>query len=103
MASVELSAKNKIINIDPSNIEDVNPDANTNSQRFESIIGTPKSGYESRTPAYYPQSPSYNSISSPRWHPNATRNYLINKANYYNYNSPNPNKDLFNSPGSNYK
>jgi transcription elongation factor len=77
LCTVELSARNKIVNVEHSYVDDVNPESSiNNTQKLESYIGTPRSGYGNRTPAYYPQSPSYNSISSPRWHPNATRNYF---------------------------
>jgi transcription elongation factor len=74
LCQVELCARNKIINVEHSYVEDINSDGSTNNvQKPENIFGTPRSGYGNRTPAYYPQSPSYNSVSSPRWHPNATR------------------------------
>jgi transcription elongation factor len=76
LCSVELSARNKIVNVEHSFVDDINPDSSINTQKHE-IFGTPRSGYGSRTPAYYPQSPSYNSVSSPRWHPNATRIVFI--------------------------
>lgn len=81
-ANVELSAKNKIINIDASYIAEVNKD--TSSIRPESIMSTPRSTYGPKTPAYYPQSPTFNP-TSPAWNPSAT-------PNYWGVNSPNPHR-----------
>jgi transcription elongation factor len=94
LASVELSSKNKIINIDPSFIDEVDENNPSGYPKFDSNIGTPRNNFGSRTPAYYPQSPSYNSISSPKWNPHATRNYLYNNLAAY-VHSPNPRGDTW--------
>ena len=77
-AEVELLSKNKKINVDIAYIVDANKDLSNsemsmNQSRNDSVMNTPR-GYGIKTPAYYPQSPSAQNITSPKWNPNATRN-----------------------------
>jgi transcription elongation factor len=78
LASVELSSKNKVITLDPSFITELTEDAVSGYPKYDNnnvAMGTPRANYGNKTPAYYAQSPSYNSISSPKWNPHATRIY----------------------------
>jgi transcription elongation factor SPT5 len=72
-AYVELSAKNKKVKVELSDIADMeeggyNNNGNARSNLETSYLGTPRSyANNAKTPAYCPQSPGFNSISSPRW------------------------------------
>lgn len=85
-AYIELTSKNKTIHIDISSIQLV--DGNNNSSNTSSQSNpwqsqsTPRSNMGMamgcKTPAYYPQSPSYGGgVSSPGWNPEATRKNLF--------------------------
>jgi transcription elongation factor len=77
LASVELTSKNKVITLDPSYITELAEDALSGYPKYDNtaMMGTPKANHGIKTPAYYAQSPSYNSVSSPKWNPHATRIY----------------------------
>lgn len=67
-AYVELLSKNKTITIDLSAIQSIDDDP---SARRSDFMATPRSSNVPKTPAYYPQSPSF--AKSPSWNVTATR------------------------------
>jgi transcription elongation factor len=69
--AVELTSKNKTINLDINSIELFEKDSNNNNSN-----ATPRNNYANKTPVYCPQSPSNNVTQSPGWGSNC--NYIFN-------------------------
>jgi len=105
-ASIELNSKNKIVSVDLSFIQGLNEEIKNNSSNMNlSIMSTPRSNVGLKTPSYYPQTRNSNP-TSPKWNPCSTRIhilFIINLANYWQTSSPKDGRDIFMSPGSNYK
>lgn len=78
--SIELDSRNKHVIIDLDGIQDVKENGynNFSTNRVESTISTPRSNFGgAKTPAYYPQSPTFNP-TSPKWNnPSSTRNIFF--------------------------
>ncbi len=74
--SVELTSKNKIITVGLDYIQLIDNEGQKKEEILNNTFSTPRSGYATKTPAYYPQSPNAMAPMSPGWNP-STRNILF--------------------------